>query len=425
MKKKYWFKLDNAAKIYPPISNENRGSMFSLSAILKENIDGEILNQAVNVILDRFPTFKVRLKRGIFWYYLEENKKSFNVCEEPAYFLRFVNESENNNYLFRVFYYNKKITISIFHALTDGTGGMEFFKAIVFEYLILKGYKLKSEGSLKTINSPSTLAENEDHFLKAFDKRISKPPKEKKAFHIIGTAFSSDGIGITTGTVKVDSIKALAKKYNVTITTYICGLLMYCIYDAYIKGKKINNKLVKILIPVNMRKFYNTKTIRNFALFTRTNHDFADAISLDECIKICAEQLKTGLAKENLDKLIHSNVKIEKNWLLKIMPLFIKDLAMKIAYNFVGDALHTTTISNLGKVDMPKATIPYIDNFLFALGTSYSSRAAMSIVTFENKLNITFSRTIIENEHEKLFFRTLTENGVEVELASNYWEARV
>lgn len=421
MKKRTWYKLDNAAKVYPPISSEKRGSMFSLSVVLHEQIDGETLNKAVNIILERFPTFKVRLKRGVFWYYLEENRKPFVVSEEPANFLAFINENKTNDYLFEVFYLNNKITLSIFHCLTDGTGGMEFLKALVYEYLILKDHKIKAGINLKTIYSPPTADENDDQFLKVYDKKIGKPEKEKIAFQISGTNHNT-GCSITTGTVNVQEIKSLAKQYNTTITGYLCGLLMHCINESFVKNTKSINKLVKILIPVNMRKIYKSKTMRNFALFTRPQHNFKKQISLQECIKLCDQQIKDGTNKQNLDKLINSNVRIEKNIFLKIMPLFIKDIAIKIGYSFVGDRLHTSLLSNLGVVDLPDEFNQYIDKFIFTIGTSNTSKAAVSLISYNNKLCISFSKSIVENDHERLFFQTLAKNGVNIQIDSNYWE---
>lgn len=422
MKKKTWFRLDNAAKVYPPTSGSRRGGMFALSAILYEQVDKDILNDAVNVVLNRFPTFKVKLNRGIFWYYLEENKNPFYVTEEPGYFLKHIDEKQSNNYLFRVFYFENKITLSIFHALTDGTGGLELLKAIVFEYLILKGYNIKAEGALKTIYSPSTKEESIDKFLQVFDNKISKPQKEYPAFKINGTPFSKEGMGIISGRVKIEQIKALSKKYNVTITTFVSALVAYLVYENFIKGQKVKNKMVKVLVPVNMRKIYPTDTVRNFALFTRPGHDFSTEITLEECIKSFDEQLKECLKKENLDKILYSNVKTEKNILLKITPLFLKDLAIKIAYTKVGDVLHTTTVSNLGIVELPTGVKKYVKDFIFAIGTSFTAKSALCLSSYQDNLNITFTREYVENNLEKAFFQYLTNNGVEVELQSNYWE---
>lgn len=424
MKRKTWYRLDNAAKIYPPVSSNQRPSVFALSAILNKPIDKETLSDAVNVVLHRFPSFKVRLKRGIFWYYLEENKKPFFVEEEPPYFLQFINEQENNDYLFRVFYLGNKITLAIFHALTDGTGGMEVLKAIVFEYLLLKGHKIKADNQLKTIYSPVSDDETQDNFLQVFDKNTPKPPTEYPAFKLNGTPFHVMGAGIITGTVSTTALKALAKKHNATITAYITGLILYIIYQNHIKDKRVKNKNVRILVPVNMRKFYTSPTLRNFALFARPGLVFDKEFTLEQCIEECEKQLKQGTTKEVLDSYIAFHVKTEKSWFLKLAPLFIKDLAMKIAYTKVGDNLHTTTISNLGVISLPESVQKHVKNFLFTLGISHTAKHAIAICSYQDKLNICFSRNFVETKIEKDFWRILSQNGVEVELNSNYWEDR-
>ena len=422
MKKKTWYKLDNAAKIYPPVSSGRRASVFGLSAVLDEQIDKDILNDAVNVVLNRFPAFKVKLKRGIFWYYLEENKKPFYVAEEPPFFLQYINEKESNDYLFRVFYLNNKITLAIFHALGDGTGGMEVLKAIVFEYLLLSGHKIKANNELKTIYSPALDEESSDKFLQVYTKKLPKPEKEFTAFKVSGTPFSIYGTGIITGKVKVEQIKVLAKNYGVTITSFLVGLLMHLTYKNFVENKKVKNKNIRFLVPVNMRKFYPSETVRNFALFTRPGHDYKDVITLEEAIATCSEQIKKGTQKEVLDCLIASHVKKEKNWALKMAPLFVKDLAMQLAYCKVGDNLHTTTLSNLGTITLPQSVQKHVKEFIFTLGTGYSAKNAVAVCSYNDYLNITFSREFAETSLEKDFFRYLTQNGVEVELSSNYWE---
>lgn len=426
MKKRTWYRLDNAGKIYPPTSNERRGGMFSLSATLKEKIDPETLTDAVNVVLERFPTFKVKLRKGLFWYYLEENKKPFIVNEEPPYFMQFIGAAQNtNDYLFNVFYLDKKINLVMFHALTDGTGGMELLKAIIFEYLVLKGHKIKSKGLLKTIYSPATLDECTDKFLQVYEKKNNvKLQKEYNAYRLNGTPFNVFGTGMIRGTFKVSQIKALSKKYNATITGFIAGLVMHSIYKNYIENKNVKNQNVKLLIPVNMRKFYKSDTIRNFALFARVGTDFKHngALNLEECIKVCNDQIKEQTKKDVLDTVIASHVKSEKNWALKLAPLFIKDVAMQIAYALVGDNLHTTSFSNLGIVKLPESVSKHVENIDFALGTSYSAKYTLAAISYNDYLTITFSREFVETYLEKDFFNFLTQNGVDVTLSSNYWE---
>lgn len=422
MKRKTWYPLDNAGKIYPPVSSNRRPSTFSLSAVLTEPINKDILQQAVNEILDRFVSFNVKLKRGIFWHYLEENNKEFQVEEEPAYFLKYIQPEENNGYLFKVFYKENRITMTCFHALCDGTGGLDVFKSLIFEYLLLSGKKITADDKIITCITPYTMEETFDSFNELDYKTNDKPAKESDAFKTDGTNFKWDGCGITTGIIPVQQLKQECKKYNATITEYVAALYMHSIYLSFIKGKRVNNKNIKLLIPVNLRKWFPSHTLRNFAMFVRLKHNFEEEITFEECIETCKEQLKDSLTKEKLNAQIWSNVKTEKNWFLKIVPLAIKDWVMSFAYNKIGDNLHTANVSNLGVVDLPESMRPYVKDISFAIGTSYSTKTHCAIISYNDRLSITFTREMVENQMEKLFFRELSERGISVEIQSNYWE---
>lgn len=423
--KRTWYPLDNAGKIYPPVSNSRRGGMFSLSARLDHVIEPMILEESVNVLLERFPMFKVKLKRGVFWYYLEENNKPFKVEPEEAYFMRYIGDVKSNDYLFRVMYRENKITMCFFHCLCDGTGGLNFFKSLLAEYLTLKGFDIKTENMVISENSPHTMGEIEDTFLREFHRPKEKSKKEVDAYKADGTPFDSDGCGIITGKVAINQIKTLAKNYDATISEYISALYMYCIYKECIKNKKVKNKNITILVPVNMRKVYPSETMRNFALFARLTHNWEQEISFDDCVKLCKKQLHEGIQKEKLDAIIYNNVKAEKNVLLKIMPLFVKDVAMRIAYKHVGDNLHTANMSNLGLVNLPESMSRHIEDIVFSLGTSFSTKIHVAVIGYGSNLYITFSRAFVENKIEREFFRALASQGVDVTLMSNFWEEKL
>jgi len=197
---------------------------------------------------------------------------------------------------------------------------------------------------------------------------------------------------------------------------------MHCTYLAFVKGKRVKNKNIKLLIPVNLRKWYPSETLRNFAMFVRLKHDFEEEITFEDCIEVCKQQMKDGLTKEKLDAQIWSNVKTEKNPFLKIVPLALKDFVMNIAYGKVGDNLHTANLSNLGIIDLPDSMKKYVKDFMFAIGTSYSTKTHLGVLSYNNRLSLTFTREMVENQLEKLFFRTLTSKGIKVEVSSNYWE---
>ena len=425
MKKKTWYPLDNAAKLYPAISNPRRPNNFSYSVRLTEKVEKDILEKAVNIILIKSPTFKTKLKRGIFWYYLEKNYKPFVVQKEIPNYLSYFDHDENNGYLFRIFYNENKITIVSFHALSDGDGILTFFKSIIAEYLYLKGHNIDSENLITPLDAPYTADNGEDSFVREYNKKAKKLEKEKKVFKVDGTPFDYDGYGIITAKINLAQLKTLCKKYNATITEYLVGLYMYTIYNVYIRNKKIKNKVVSILVPANMRKRYPSTTLRNFSLFVRPKHDFGkEELDLDACIETCKKQMKEGLSKEKLDAIIRDNVKNQKNVFMKIVPLFIKDLVIRGVYSKVGENLQTGNISNIGIVELPASMQKYITDFTMAITPTFSCKQQMGAISYNGNLYITSTREFVETTFEREFFTTLSKNSVSVEIFSNNWEAK-
>lgn len=427
---KKWYSLDNSSKIFPATTSDGRKNTFFLSAVLKEEINKEILEQAVNEVLKRFPSFCVRLKRGMFWYYLEENTKPFKLTEEDANFLETFNEKENNNYLFKVSAYEKKITITFFHTITDGNGAIEFLKALVFEYLFLSGKPVKREGIIKSLETPALDSETEDTSVFVSSKSEDvKLPKDKKAFRTFGTPFDYDGQGVIIGSINIEKLKKITKEKNVTITCYLSAVLIYSIYQAFIQNKKQSlkklNKNVVVFIPVNMRKVFGGETLRNFLGYIRLNHDFTEEVGFEEILNSCKKQMQEKLTEENMKKLVSDNVKIEKNFFLRIMPLFIKDLAIKLSYSRVGDCLHTCNLSNLGSVNIPESMKEYLEDIYFILDVGTKTKTNVSVVGYDDHINVCFSRFFKETELERLFFKHFTDLGLNIKIISNYWEKRI
>lgn len=421
MKKKNWYLLDNAAKIFPCTSNKNRPNMFSVGVELVEDVNEAILQETIDIVLPRFPSYKARLRKGLFWYYLEENNKPYEVKELDSQLFDFNMLKRKNGYLFDLAYYKNKINLTMFHSLTDGTGAMEFLKTIVYQYLKLTGKKIGSEGIVMMPEAPSVNGELNDNFQTYYDRHKSVAPKENKAYHIEGTHFDY-GVGVIIGTASVDKVKALAKKYNVTLTTYLSALFTYALYlDAYSPDHPIT-KPVKLFIPVNMRKILKDETTRNFAGYLRLESFLKPNMTLEEIIVDFDKQMKEKVNKDYLLSVSNSNVKMEKNVLMRLTPLFIKNIAMRIGYSMLGDSIQTISLSNLGVITFPKSMEKYIENVYFDLGASYNIVKNFGVCSYKDKLNLSFSRRIIETGLEQKFFKLLTDQGVEVEISSNYWE---
>lgn len=389
---------------------------------MAEEVKKESLELAVNRILARVPTFRTRLKKGIFWYYLEENKLPFPVREEPADFLGYRDARENNDYLFSLYYRANKITLVCFHALSDGGGAMSVFQEILFEYLRIEGKEIDTEGLIKPAEAPLHYHEAEDNFVKYYVKTKRKEPKERRPAYADGTPFPYDGYGIITAKLSLSDLKAVAKGYGATLTEYFCGLYMYCFFKNFLENTRSKNKLVTVVAPLNMRTRYPSDTLRNFTLFVRMSHDFSEEIGLEDCIRLCSEQMKAGSERERLDSLMYSNVRIQKNPLMKIAPLFLKDIVIRMAYHFVGETLQSCNLSNVGLVTLPESVRPHVKDLFFGISPSYTCKEQLGAIGYGDHVNLTFTRMIVENSMEATFIGELTRAGIGTEVSSNYWE---
>lgn len=415
-----WFKLDNAAKVFPSVSSKRRPNVFRLSMELTEEIDPEILQKALTVTIERFKSLKVKLKRGLFWYYLDPNHEEIKVFKENPFICKAINRKENNGYLFKVYYYRNRVTVEIFHTLTDGTGGMELLKAICFNYLVLKGYDLDSENLILT-DVESTYEEFQDSYLKNYDTNVKSAPRDVKALKLKGTLYDDSWLSLIIGNCDLEKTKQVAKSYNATITEFLCAcLIKTAMRTPYMfESKKLP---FQMLIPVNLRKEFPSKTLRNFSLVISSGTKIDQELKFEEILKIVQADFKAGLQRDYLHGQIVANVVLEKNIFMRLTPLFLKEIALKIGFKAWGDAINSLTISNLGKVSLPKSMEPYVEKVIFANGASHTIPINCGVVSFKNNLTICFISSIIERDFQREFFRLLTSFGIKVVIESNELE---
>ncbi|MFA7561455.1 MAG: hypothetical protein WCY80_05075 [Candidatus Izemoplasmatales bacterium] len=421
-----WFRLDNSGKIFPEVSNHRETNVFRVAITLTEKIDEEILQLAVDGILSRYPMFKVKLKKGLFWSYFDYNSKPFNVEELKHYVCGEIHPRKNNGYLFRVMYRNTDIIIEMFHSLADGAGVVMLLKAIVYEYLNLLGKDVKPDNLVPTKNQRPSMEEYEDANSKFYDRKNRKHIPEKRAYRIKGTALSEDLTGLISGVMSTKAMINLARENGLTMTEYLTALMMYTIYVTQIQYRgsvSSNQSPVKIFVPVNLRKHFPSNTLRNFSNFVKTNMVMTeDDITFEYLKDLVKKQFEEGMTKSELIRKMSENVAFEKNVLLKFTPYFLKKYALKIGYNMLGMKLNTMSLTNIGKVDFPESMQPFIKDVTAAVYSGKFNTLNCSIISYKDKLKITFTRSIVETTIEREFFRHFTDLGIDVEIESNYVE---
>lgn len=413
--KEYWMKVDNAGKVFHAVSNYKRSSTFRLSMYVDEDVDPKTLQQALNITLPRFESFKVKIKNGLFWNYFTTNNNPCNIEVENSHIGQYVMKKPNH-YCFRVMYYGRRITLETFHAISDGTGAIEFLKSIVYEYLELKGKHIESEGKI-LLDKASNLYENSDSFLISSNTEKKLGDKDVLAYSINGDLYPNNWSSFIKASVEVDKIKSLAKEKDCSLTMYICALYLYSLYKAEPEARGSKKPFI-IMIPVNLRKYFPSNTLRNFSLFIKIILPLnGRKWDLDSIIEEIKPQFKEQLNKDFLQKRINYYVAFEKNMAIRVLPLFIKNLAFKLIYFLQSNRITTTYISNLGQIDLPSDMYKYVNDMDFV---NAGEKLYMTMVSVENKLNIIFSSRLRDHSIIFTFLKELQERDVDMVLQTNH-----
>ena len=370
----------------------------------------------------RFPSIAVRLKRGIFWYYLEEIPNAPQISEEYSYPLIHTPFDDVRKCAFRVIHYNNRISAEFFHAITDGNGGLVFLKTLLAEYISRKYHvQIPAEnGVLDRLETPHG-GELEDSFLK-YGGNVGKSLWDKNAFHFSGTPEPDGFCTDTTFIMDADRIVREAKKRGVTVTALLTAALVKATISAQehaVKNPK-RRKDVKVLLPVNLRNIFPSRTLRNFALYTIAGVDVRlGEYSFDELCTTIYHQMKLMITEKQLRRHISANISIEKNAIVRVMPLFIKNIAMKTAFNLVGERTSSFSFSNLGVISLPVPMSQYISRMDFVLGVQLHSPYTVAAISYNKTLYMNFIRNIKEPILEYRFWEVLRGIGIHAKVESN------
>ena len=421
-KKLRWVKLDNAAKIYPAARRKNWSNLFRLSVTLKEAVDPAVLEKALDVTVKRFPTIAARLRRGAFWYYLQQVPASPGIREEYSCPLVYMDHGEMRRCALRVIVYGNRIAVEFFHALTDGSGGLIFLKNLVAEYLEQKhGISIPYEHGILDRREPPREEEMEDCFPK-FAGPVPASRKDTNAWHMYGTPEKEGFLHLTCFRIPVQETLAAAHQHRATLTVFISAVMMQALYNLQEEKTPAGRRRdrIKLLIPINLRGLFPCETLRNFAMYTIPELDpRLGAYSFDEICRIIQHKMGTEFTPKHMGQVIATNVNDERNLLLRLVPLPIKNAVMKAVFDTVGEKKSCLSLSNLGRIQVPDVMDGYIRRFDFILGAQAAAPYNCGMLSFGDTAYINFTRNIREPELERHFYAVLHEMGIPVTVESN------
>ena len=417
-----WYKLDLSAIVYPTLQRRDFSSVYRLSVLLKEVVDPQILQQALDMTLPRFPTYKAAIRKGLFWRYLEPNNRPGPFVQEdvknpcqPMYF------KANNRYLVRVYYYGKRIALEAHHSLGDGTGGMCVLQTLTATYLRLLGHtEIENGGFVLDINAEPDKEELEDAYMRYANAKVRPPRLGEKAYRVRGTKEPFYTLNIIDGILSVSEVTAVAKRYNATITEYLNAVLLYALLQRQEEDKPIRLRPVKIAMPVNLRRFFPTITLRNFITMIYPGIDpRLGEYTFEEIVEQVHNYMRYYINEKLLRGDITTNAATQRNPFIRVVPLFIKDFAVRTFYTKIQDKNSSAGLTNMGALKVPEGMKSYIERFDIYMGQPYSTRTNCAIISFEDILTINFASSIVEADVERHFFQKLVKDGIHVKIESN------
>lgn len=416
-----WYKLDLSANVYPTLQRRNFSSVYRLSILLKDEIDPSRLQTAVDLTLPRFPSFKVALRKGLFWRYLEPNNRPGPFVEEdivnPCMPIDF---KANNRYLIRIYYYGCRISLEAHHSLADGSGGMFLLQTITAVYLRLCGHQISTGGYVLDINAKPAPDELEDAYLKYANSKVRPPRSQEKAYRVHGTREKFYTLNIICGVMSTKQLLETAKRHGASLTEYLNAVLLYALLEKQNQEKPLKERPVKLAMPVNLRRFFPSQTLRNFITMVYPSIDprLGD-YSFEEIIEQVHYYMRYYINPKFLNGDITTNVATQQNLFGRIIPLFFKDFVIKQFYTRVQDLQSSAGLTNMGSLPVPKDMEAYIERFDIYMGQPFSARTNCAIASFKDVLTINFASSIVETDIEELFFRKLIQDGIHVKIESN------
>lgn len=406
----YWRNLDNAAKLYSAASNKKDTRVFRVYCELKEEIRCERLQLALEQTLEKYPLFLSVMRKGLFWHYLEKSSIRPVVKEEYREPCSNLYIRDKRELLFEVTYYNRRINFEVFHALTDGTGALEFMRELVTNYLRASHEELSD---LKSDRQPVSISEMEDDgFAKYYSKKVRRKEKKKqKAYQINNRKNKLNNLQITEAEIDTAALAKKSKEYGVSMTVYLTSVFMAAIRRCM--PRRQEERPVVLMIPVNLRKFFPSDSMLNFFSWIEPGYQFGrGADSLKEIISHVKAIFETELTAQKMAERMNEYISLEVNKILRFAPLELKNLCISAGTRTSAKEV-TAIFSNMGIIKMPEETQDYIERFGIFTSTP---KLELCMCSFKDKIHLGFTSRYDSYDIKQAFFDILKKEGIEAEL---------
>lgn len=411
-----WSRLDNTAKIFPSNSTPRDSKVFRFSCELYEEADPAALQHALDKTLEEFPLFRSVLKKGLFWYYLEESALEATVSPEVLTPCAPLYNRNSRTLLFRVVYYGRRISLEVYHVLADGTGALQFFCTLISYYLFEKHRADFSGGFPEAASGSSRWQKEEDGFQKYYERpERLRPSGARNAYRLKGERLPENRLGIVEGCMSLEAVLGCARSGNATLTEFMTAVLILAVQEQM--SLRDRRKPVVITVPVNLRGYFPSESARNFFEVINISYDFRkQENSLEAVLSHVKKQFHDNLRPEQIREQMNQMCALEHSLPMRMVPLLLKNRALRAA-NILAERKATASFSNVGRVILPEGMERYVR--LFSVFASPNMLQA-SACSFQEQYVVSFAGPFCRHDVERAFFRRLAGMGIDVTVTTNF-----
>jgi hypothetical protein len=466
-----WARLDNASNIFLAARTDADPKVFRMSAETDHEVDPLLLQEALDATFDRYPLYHAVLRRGVFWYYLQDSDLRPVVTAEDQHTCAPLYQTDRRNLLFRVTHHRRRIALEVFHALSDGTGALWFLSDLVNAYHRLRSGEQGRpgrDGSVATDAQPSpggteagprpedgateprhdlSVDSFRHYFLRrrrrdpsparsAFSREAesaeltvedlarssARAPRETgrrrrrsrtKVHRVGGTRTPDNRTRAVELTMPAQGVLALARAEGVALTMYLIAVFFESIRRS--SGGLGAAPTLSASVPVNLRQFFPSTSARNFFATVRVDHTYGDgADDLGSVSRQLDGQFQPKATPEALERKLRRFIRFERMPLLRILPRPLKDLILRLV-NWGNNRGLSVAVSNLGRVSLPGPAASHVGRMLFHVS---AVRPQFCAISHAGLLTITFTSPFTETGHVREFARLLTGRGIDVTVAA-------
>lgn len=419
-----WYTLDNAAVIMPAVSDRVATSLFRVSATLDAPIRLPEFGKALSRTCGRFPYFLVELRRGIFWYYFEPASRPVEPEADAAFPCQDYRIRKRGSHLFRVRLSGARVACEFSHVLTDGTGGFVFLKTLLSEYVRELGADPGVAPDVPDAAGRPDAEEYEDAYQRYYREGLPHPEKLPRAFHDLSPLLPRYRYRVISGIFPLEKALAVARDRGASLTELLCAAAMdafVSVRNSYPEGRRRRTKsVVAVEVPVNMRRFYPTKTLRNFTLFVLPSVDLRlGSYSFEDMVRTTHHTMGLENDERKIARQISRNAGGTRILAVRLVPLVVKDFFARILFNVLGEGLITTFVSNLGEASFPGGVAGRVRRVDFIPAPSRTTKTNFSIVSWNGEVVVSAGSLSGNTAAETFFFRRLASLGIPVRIESN------